>query len=995
MTTYERAVSPNERIYFAGARLAPPFAIQIVVEGRGGVDVDALRRAVATSSDACPGSRLVRRGRQWVDAGEAPLVREVACQPGVAFEDAPFLRDPIGPDGGATCEVLVVDGMTLVFRAFHGVMDGKGALTWVRDVFRALRSEALAGAPSNETDLALVRRLGTPARRPPLHFEHPSPLGVTGVDDTRYLWKRRTLYGAHAGLVAKVAAILAARSEGEHARFLVPVDLRRHDASLRSTANLSLPILLDVPRGETWEAIHARLVGHLAERAELALDGSEGAVGAMPVWGLLAGVRIALRKQRRSGRYLASGILSHLGRVDVRDFSTSSFVATSVHSLPVHAPLAPLSIVAVEHGDRVELTLACPEGDGMSARAVALLDAVEDELAQGDMRRWPGNRTAAPYRSGTTLAQLFAEQAAKTPDAVALVRCTVRVTYSELWQRSQEIAKALASLGVGPGDIVGLVAERNEDAIAALLGVMSTGAAYLPIDPSYPDERVRYMLADAGVRHCLVQTTLAPRVATCFDGETLVLGALTGDGMATHANAAAAGDVAYVIYTSGSSGRPKGVAVEHRQLVNYVEWAICAYGVDTSSRFALFTSLSFDLSITSIFVPLLAGGSVALFPEELDHVTLRRVLEESGVNALKLTPTHLALIARLGFAPRGIRTVVVGGEQLRGSTAANAQRAFGDGCRIVNEYGPTETTVGCVTCVFDARRDGESAAVPIGVPASNVRIYLLDAERRAVPPGEAGEIYIAGDGVARGYLGKPELTRERFVPLFGTERAYRTGDLARLRDDGFLEFLGRSDEQIKIRGHRIEPGEIEAVLEQHPLVDRAVVLGRARPGEGGEKILCAYVVPRAGLDDDELRAFLDARLPSPLVPASITRVVDIPLTTNGKVDVRALPDSAWSAEPHRVSEREDVSDVARVWAAILGVDAARLAPSDDFHRLGGDSLRMVEMLAMVAKQIVGSDGESAFMQSAPAIIRRPTLDVVSRAAEKARRKGGFDEHPPA
>jgi amino acid adenylation domain-containing protein len=983
---FRRPISATERLYFAGARLAPPFAIAIVVEGRGAIDRVALEAAVAEASRACPGARLVARGREWKDGGVAPKVRDVS---GDGFEalEATVLREPLDPERGPTCEVVIVrrEPFTLVFRAHHGVMDGKGALTWVKDVFRALRGEAPEGATSTETDLGLLEKLRPDGRRPKLALDCPSPWGAAPVTDTQFFWRRRTLRGAHPGLVAKIASIVVDASGEDHLRFMVPVDLRRHVPAMASTANMSLPIFLDAARGERWEEIHERLLGALADKRELARDGTEGAMGKMPLWGLAGIINLAVRRQRKTGKYLGAGVLSHLGRIDLAAFSAAPFEATTLYSLPVHAPLAPFSLVAVECASHVELTLSAPVGDGMEARADALLDRIVAALAADHV--WPGNRTDAPFPAHETIVRLFEAQAASTPDATALVQGERTVTYRELDRRANLVAHALRSRGVGATSIVGLLSDRTIDALVALWGILKAGAAYLPIDPQYPRERIGYMLADTAAPICLAQATYESHLAGVFAGETLRLDGLD-DGTAPAAPSAVAGpdDRVYVIYTSGSTGRPKGVQITHRNLVNYVHWARHVYDVDAASRFALFTSLSFDLSATSFLVPLLAGGSVALVPEELDHVTLQTVLERSGANALKLTPTHLELMGRLGLVPAGYRTIVVGGEQLKGAVAARAQEMFGPQCRIINEYGPTETTIGCVYHVFDLARDGRAAAVPIGLPSWNVRIHLLDPERAPVARGATGEIYIAGEGLARGYLNRDELNRERFVHLDDGTRAYRTGDLARILPDGVLEFLGRTDDQIKIRGHRIEPGEIARALEEHPRVKRAVVLGRA-PGAQQEKLLCAYVVAEPAIDEAEARAYLEARLPRHMVPSFFVPIDHVPLTVNGKIDARALPDPfAGRARTDGASAPRDEVEaaVAAIWSSLLKLDAGGLAPDADFYRLGGDSLSMVEMLSAVARRVVGAGHEAAFMQSARPIIKHPTLDNVCRAVNAAR-----------
>jgi amino acid adenylation domain-containing protein len=1052
---FRRDVSPNEKLYLAGARIAAPFAIQIFVAGQGEVDVARLTRAVADASAACPGARLVLDGKQWVDSGVAPPVELLTIaagddgaaghrdnnvsgrddngsgwdnggsgqerpvrlgggsdrndRSGRGVEQLPRWRRPFDVHAGPTCEVVVVRHearTTVVFRAFHGVMDGKGALVWLSEVWRAYRSEPLRPAAATMTDRALLARLGAAHRRAKPVFDCPSPLASpTATAPTRaqsdhgaFVWKRRTLAGAQPGLVARLAALLAANAAADaRVRFMVPVDLRRHDPMLAATSNLSLPIFLEAQPAADWEALYEQLLGALAARRELAVDGSEGALAAMPIWALTGVLRASLRWRRRD-HFAASAILSHLGRVDLNALSGGDFRAATVYSLPVHVPLAALSLVAVECGDHVELTLVCPDAD--AAAADALLDRVAAAVAvaKDESHAWAANETAAPIPD-RTIAGLFGAEAARTPDAVALVCGTETVTYAELDRRSDAVAAALQARGIEPGAVVGLLVDRDPRAIYALLGILKAGAAYLPVDPQYPAERLGWLLADAKAALCLTTRAHAVELDGRFAGPIAFVDELARSAAVFSPVADDPRSLAYVLYTSGSTGRPKGVQIEQRSLVNYVAWAQRAYAIDATSRFALFTSLSFDLTATAIFPPLLAGGSIALVPEALDHLTLRKILHDSGANALKLTPTHLLLIAQLdGPAPVGFRTLVVGGEQLTSSLAHKAQARFGADCRIVNEYGPTEATIGCIWHVFDEARDGDGAAVPIGVPGSNMQAHLYDAQRRPVAPGVSGELYLAGACLARGYLDREELNRERFVTLPGGQRAYRTGDLARLNERGLLEFLGRADEQIKIRGHRIEPGEIAAILAAQPGVAQALVVGRPRRG-GGEPILCAYYVARGSIDEAALRRALERQLPPFMIPSFIQPVDEIPLTVNGKADLRRLPDPAAAAASDSATigtaatntattstaDDELAAAIAAIWAELLAVDAAALGPESDFHALGGDSLQMVQLLAAIGQRVVGAALEPSFMQRIRPILRRPTLAGLCAAVRDVRR----------
>ncbi|MFF3460693.1 non-ribosomal peptide synthetase [Streptomyces sp. NPDC002730] len=897
----------------------------------------------------------------------------------------------LDPTAGRGCEVALVAGPrpTVVFRAHHAVMDGRGLLSWASDVFRALRGEEPVGAPSPLYDLALLGELTDSsgvARRERQMANWRSPLARwgsgtgRGADRCAAHWVRRTVDGAYPGLVAKTAAAIADFS-GAATRVMVPVDLRRHRPDLRSTANLSLPVFVEGRPGEPWEAWHERLLQALVDGRELAA-GEETALARLPLGVLGPLLRATDRATSALGRYPCSALVSHLGRIEPKDLRAPGFEAETAYSLPVQVPFTPVSFTALEFGSHTQLVMSHPGRLRGDTRGADALLATVCEVLSPAARRGP--LTAGPQRTEepATLTAMLRRQIERTPDAVALIGREGPISYAELDRRSDVVAAALRARGAGRGAVVGLLADRSVAALAGLWGALKAGAAYLPLDPNHPPARIAAVLADAGAALCLVGEE--HKALPGHDVPVLVLDRLPTDGAEPAPETTLPDDVAYVIYTSGSTGRPKGVLVEHRALVEYTHWATDRYGVDASTRFGLFTSLAFDLTGTAIFPPLLAGGSIALVPGEAGRHNLTELLTQLGVNALKLTPAHLELICALDVGPQNFRVLVVGGEQLRGPVAAQAQLVFGPGCRVVNEYGPTEATIGCVIHTFDPQCDADSPAVPIGVPVDNTQVYLLDASGRPAAPGEAGEVHLAGAQLARGYLHRPELDRERFFLLADGTRVYRTGDLARLSERGVLEFLGRVDDQLSIRGHRIEPGEVEAVLEQHPEVARAIVLGR--PGRpDGEPVLCAYVSGTA--EPDAVREHAARLLPSYLVPASVRLVEAFPQTVNGKIDVQALPEPFDDAQ---VAVRDDRPQraflelaVAEIWSQVLGTADLPIRPSDNFHHLGGDSLTLLIMLSQVADKLVGQTGGEVFQRALRDIIRAPTLERVCLAVREA------------
>ena len=431
--------------------------------------------------------------------------------------------------------------------------------------------------------------------------------------------------------------------------------------------------------------------------------------------------------------------------------------------------------------------------------------------------------------------ELFACQAATTPDAVAIVESSEQLTYAELSHRADRIAGRLRRDGVNAGHIVAIMLPRSIDAVAAMLGVLKAGAAYLPIDPKYPAARTAFMLQDAGVRVVISnqevqnERPLPSSAATRFlniDEATAVSGHTTPPPAAPPPDS-----LAYVIYTSGSTGTPKGVQIPQRAFHHYVAWAKRYYLGGTAVDMPLFSSLAFDLTITSIYLPLVSGGKVVIYGDEggSRDLSIYSVVKDDRVDIIKLTPSHLALVAQMDLSSSRVRQLIVGGEDLTASLALRAHHAFGGRVAIINEYGPTEATVGCMEYRFDPQTD-RSGSVPIGQAIDGAEILVLGPNRDPVGAGETGEIFIGGPGLALGYLNQPKATHERFVPhpLTNNGTVYRTGDLARRRADGHLEFAGRVDRQVKIGSVRIELGEVESALQEH-VGAAAVTLYRPEP----------------------------------------------------------------------------------------------------------------------------------------------------------------------
>ncbi len=584
-------------------------------------------------------------------------------------------------------------------------------------------------------------------------------------------------------------------------------------------------------------------------------------------------------------------------------------------------------------------------------------------------------------QGAATLSRLVAEQAARTPDATALVWRRERLDYRTLQRRAERLARHLRALGVGPEAPVAVRCRRSPEMVVAVLGVLEAGSAYVPLDPAYPRERTEWILADSGAGLVL--------------GDELVRAYLAEAPPAVAPMAAAAPEnLAYVIYTSGSTGRPKGVAIEHRSAVNLVRWAAAAFPAEQLAGMLASTSLSFDLSVFELFVPLALGGTVVLAENLLELPSLPAVGDVTFVNTV---PSLMSELLREGRLPPAVRAIGLAGEALREELMARLARAA-PAAAVWNLYGPSETTTYSTAARLALGARGRPT---IGEPIADTRAHVLDAELRPVPHGETGELYLGGAGLARGYLGRPDLTAAAFLPDPFAEvpgwtpgaRLYSTGDLVRELPDGALDYLGRADHQVKIRGVRIELGEIETALDRHPALHAAAVLARADGGDPAGKRLVAYVVPakgRASPAPGELRDFLAATLPSPLLPAAWVFLDAMPLTPSGKLDRRALPapgSESEGAAPYTAPRGPLEEALAEIWAEVL--ELPRVGIHDDFFALGGHSLAGTRVLARVSS-LLGAELPLA------ALFADSTLAALAERVEEAwRDRPAEDESVPA
>jgi amino acid adenylation domain-containing protein len=638
---------------------------------------------------------------------------------------------------------------------------------------------------------------------------------------------------------------------------------------------------------------------------------------------------------------VSDGLIGHF------EYDTDLFDATTIKRMLGHFQMLLQSIAAHPERRLTEYSLIAPE---------------EQQL----LAEW--NATNVDYPRDLCLHELFEIQAARTPDAIALISGEERFTYREVNERANRVAHHLRKVGAGSESLVGVLLERSASLIVALLGVLKSGASYVPLDPAYPRERLRFMLEDAGARVLLTQESLRDALPTQHV-RVVCIESIPVESNENPERVTSPANLAYVIYTSGSTGKPKGTAIEHHSAVTMVHWARDFFTSDQLSGVLASTSVCFDLSIFEIFVPLSSGGKLILAANALELPKLEAAGEVTLINTV---PSAMAELVHMGGVPASVRVVNLAGEPLQ---KALVERIYELQTveQVVNLYGPSEDTTYSTWARIER---GDSRAPTIGRPIANTQVHVLDAQQQPVPIGVVGELYISGAGLARGYLDRPELTAEKFVPNpFASEpgaRMYRTGDLVRYLPDGQLEFTGRCDQQVKIRGFRIEPGEIEALLSQQDGVNMTAVMVHSQAN--GDKRLVAYVTAMPGrvLSAEDLRRRLREQLPEYMVPSTFVMLDQMPLTPNGKINRRALPAPEPPAEPANgfVAPRNSVEELlSEIWTEVLGV--ARVSTNHNFFELGGHSLLATRVTSRV-REMFGVD------LPVRSIFETPTISGMSR-----------------
>lgn len=567
-------------------------------------------------------------------------------------------------------------------------------------------------------------------------------------------------------------------------------------------------------------------------------------------------------------------------------------------------------------------------------KEISLLTTEEEQAIKQN------NSNQVVFSENQTIQALFEKCVLKTPDNIAIQSGKKEITYKELKVLSDKVAAQLEKLNVKKGDVVAVMMPQCEQFIISILGILKVGATYLPIDPTLPEARIRFMIQDSNTRVVLVQENISielPDEVVCANVNAADFYEIAPKDFIEVGNSE---DIIYIIYTSGTTGNPKGCLIKQKGVVNYIEWAIKQYFEDEHVYFPFYSSVAFDLTVTSIFTPLISSNTVVVYPKEMD--VLNRIVEENISTIIKVTPTHLRLLLDLDCSNSSIKKIIVGGEQLTTELAQKIYDKFNGEVEIFNEYGPTETVVGCMIHKYDPS-ENDRVAVPIGEAIQNMTVYLLDEQGNVCPPNVIGEIYIDGVGVSPGYLNNSEMNKKCFVLSLSNSTLYKTGDLGIYLEDGKLEYVGRKDKQIKLRGYRIEIEEIERQILECKDVKNVAVVIKERGSE--DQFLCAYILSDSIIDEEVIKKSLKTQLPEYMIPSYFVQIESFPIAASGKLDTESLPMPTQFTEVKEEVNLELMSqteqEIYEVWTQYLGITNIQL--DDNFFDLGGNSFLLMKM----------------------------------------------------
>lgn len=939
-----RKVSPNERMYMAFEKNYNSFMINRVVIGRGYIDKELLQGAVNEASKVFLESRYKLKGNYWIDSKVSPKVIDIQREDiGEDFQE--LMRRKIDLTKEPACQIYYLkelDKTTIIFRTHHGVMDGKGQGIWIEAIFKYLNLSEIKREASKTRDIDLLKRGGIEKNSDIVTVGNYCPINERkSYEITTPISKKIVIDGKISSLTSKLMGAIHTLSEDKKSRFIITRDIReKFKTEELNTGNLSIPMYLEV-KDKNWKKINIDLINMILKNKDIIYSPKEYFIfEKFPLNILQLGLRYTISNYNKQKKTATTAVISNLGKIDLENYKTKTFFPDEVFALPVITPLVPLSFVITELENKIILTVGYYDGNYENKIMETYLEKLENILSDKKIVNILGEKKVKKI---DIFQEIFKRD---NKFKIGAIEKNKEISYKSIFEKADILYSYLKKCGVEKGDRVSISTKRDSSYLISILACIKAGAVFIPIDPEYPKERIDYIKENSKSKILLEDIT-----------EILLEKDINSQVVKEYVKYNS-DDVIYTIYTSGSTGNPKGVEITYGTLCNYISNCIKKYDIDENTIFGFFTSISFDLSITAIFTTLTAGGQIEFFDEKVTPVTLKDIFENSKMNSVKMTPTHLEIMSKYKIQKDRFKLVIVGGEQLKVTTAKKAQDLLGENCKIVNEYGPTEATVGCVYHIFDKDKRYLGEGVPIGKPLDNIDLYL-DINMKE----NLGELLIGGDCLAKGYSNNPIETEKKFIYLNG-KRFYKSGDLCRINVDEDLEFLERKDFQVKIRGYRIELEEIEKKIEEFSTISACRVIPNS-----SKSALLAYYIGFA--DEKELRKFLKKNLPEYMIPYAFFQIEEFPLNSNGKLDLKKLRELNKAI---LVDEKDECElslfekKIIKIWESILEIKIQRESIYKNFYELGADSLSIVRFINEI-EPLIKTEGVEK-------IILNPTLETI-------------------
>lgn len=973
---FQRPITPNEKLYMASDAITHAFSLQFVVEMSDEIDVPGLNQAIHLVSSIYPETHLKIKKEffksKWIGVDTAPAPVSVISMEwdGTDIQLNLFKNHAFNPLGPST-QVTYIKGHRhfLIFRAFHGVMDAMGLYHWVEEIFRAWRNESIVPGNNPLSDFDFLRRQRSDRYRPNFPFNCKALTGETGKAHSIYLWQKVYLPETVPALTAKLCYVLAQQGVKigiEQSRFMIPVDLRHHVNGLSTIANFANPLFVEANQESSWQSLYADILQQLSKHNELQVGAYDHYLSYLPLPLLKLLLKGLIRYQNKN--YMISGLISKVA-ISLGDLNQNKIRAISAYFLPIDIPLSPLTLIATESERGTTLCFSISDAHITHEDCKDLAQSFSD-LMLDTPKPTPQplivKQPSSIYSEDQTTFSTIWEYLVRYPNKTAVFDDHQQFSYQRLREQVMFIADHFHNLGVVADSRIVIFLPAGLDAIASMLACWYLGASYIPLDVRTPKERILKIITDCQPFLIVYE----PETQLAYNGLCTAIPTPTNLPSVMPPMLNSPSQLAYIIYTSGSTGTPKGVMIHHHQLFNYLSWAITAYVLhDKPIATALFTSLSFDLTITSLYLPLMTGGSIYVMQKKVNPINLQQLLSNPAINFLKLTPSHLRLIEHLPCVSSTPMTLVVGGESLPTYLAKKIIEALPN-ARLFNEYGPTEATIGCMVHEYNSELDVDDS-VPIGGPINNMQIYCLDSELQPVAPGEIGELYITGKGLSVGYLNNNNATRSSFItnPFNQKQILYKSGDLAKYGSNGLLIYLGRNDSQTKINGYRIELLEIQNALSAIVGIRQAVVTSAT---EEHLTSLVAYVVAEEEINSHYLREQLGRTLPTYMIPQYFIFLTEIPLTINGKLDTEKLPTPATH---HKINFTDNepnlLETICRIFASVLSIPLMQVKTNTSFAVMGGDSLQMAQLLSQIMRML-DPQQQQVFQTKLTYLLEQPT-----------------------